>query len=312
MSANERCRQLKLDSFFPSVVAKVCFVRDGGFLDPTPWLDCDSLLRLSMCSCTARKQVGRLWASWRAALEGVDLAYLEQELGSLFDRHRDKIRRVVCKIRSAADLYECWPSTHWFHEAALPFADHLDFEFGDSSYNVWIFDIQEALPLLGRIVCDLYLRSIWPRKRSGSRSGFASPDREGFVRAAAAAARTADERKRRDRGAEDDEAEQEEGEDGGAEQGGGLFFENWELQMRPAEQLMRQIWWDAQKLSSVARRGRAADWQKVLQRRPWLSQGLLLPRRPQPEAGLSLLYEQESVFFAWDRFELWVYGCYVD
>ena len=37
-------------------------------------------------------------------------------------------------------------------------ADADSEERGDSSYNVWILDLPTALPLLGRLVSDLYIR----------------------------------------------------------------------------------------------------------------------------------------------------------
>eukprot|EP00438_Fugacium_kawagutii_P030934 Skav200081 [mRNA] locus=scaffold4413:118925:128308:- [translate_table: standard] len=50
----------------------------------------------------------------------------------------------------------------------------------------------------------------------------------------------------------------------------------------------------------------------MLQQRPYLKEGRLMPRRPAPSEALSLLPGQESVFMSWDRHELWVYACGVD
>lgn len=47
----------------------------------------------------------------------------------------------------------------------------------------------------------------------------------------------------------------------------------------------------------------------MLQQRPYLKEGRLMPRRPAPLEALSLLPGQESVFLSWDRHELWVYAC---
>ena len=47
----------------------------------------------------------------------------------------------------------------------------------------------------------------------------------------------------------------------------------------------------------------------MLEKRPYLRTGQLLPRHPQPVQGLSLLPGQESVFMTWDRHEVWFYAC---
>merc|ERR1719507_1767938 len=49
----------------------------------------------------------------------------------------------------------------------MPILDYLQFESGDSSYNVWIFTLQHALSFLGRLVCDLYLRmNVSPKSKT--------------------------------------------------------------------------------------------------------------------------------------------------
>lgn len=54
-------------------------------------------------------------------------------------------------------------------------------------------------------------------------------------------------------------------------------------------------------------------WPKaMLEKRPYLRNGQLLPRHPQPTQGLSLLPGQESVFMTWDRHEVWFYACPLD
>jgi len=255
-----------------------------------------------------------LWASWDDAIRRIDLSSLENELASLWSRHHDRIPVLIPnipKIRSAADMYECWPSTHWFKEPALQISDYMDFEVGDSSYNVWIFTLPEALPTLGRIVCDLYLRATWRPQLARH----VADAQDAFVRSTAAAARTANRRKKRRQMREESEdgVKEDEGEGSGKgsdAEGLSACCGDWELQMRPVGQLMRQIWWDPERLNGPRRQNET--WQKVVRKRPWLKQGLLLPRCPQPQEGLSLLRGQESVFMTWDRFELWVYGCYVD
>ena len=80
----------------------------------------------------------------------------------------------------------------------------------------------------------------------------------------------------------------------------------------PCAELMRQINWDDEKQSWLLRGRSRAEFEEVLQRRPWLRHGPLLPRSPQPVHGLSLWWGQESAFMTWDRKELWIYGCYMD
>mmetsp|Transcript_8983 Transcript_8983/g.22253 ORF Transcript_8983/g.22253 Transcript_8983/m.22253 type:complete len:173 (-) Transcript_8983:223-741(-) len=83
---------------------------------------------------------------------------------------------------------------------------------------------------------------------------------------------------------------------------------NWEFRMRPVAELMDQIWWRDTRGNLI----RDEAWNRVLEQRPWLREGSLLPRRPLPDHGLSMLWGQESIFMVADRFELWVYACYVD
>jgi len=232
-----------------------------------------------------------------------DLVLLETHLKAIWHRHWEKIRiggSALNQNRTASDVYDCWPSVSWFREAALPFRDQIAFETGDSSYNIWVFDIQVALPLLGRIICDLYLRMTWPKGPLKSRSGSQVSCEDEFVELLAAKARKAVAQRRREEAFNEAvEGQESKDEDSPVD----LFFDNWEFRMRPLWQLMEQIWWP---LPREARIDEAA------RRWPFIQNGPLAPRRPQPQQGLSLLKGQESVFLTWDRFELWVYGCYVD
>merc|ERR1719276_632614 len=90
---------------------------------------------------------------------------LELELGNLWQSSSDV--RFSWAIRSAGDMYACWPSSGWFRRDSMPILDYLQFESGDSSYNVWIFTLQHALSFLGRLVCDLYLRmNVRPKSKT--------------------------------------------------------------------------------------------------------------------------------------------------
>lgn len=324
---NGQPRQLLLDAFFRMPRQTVCFVPGAELFNPVQMLGSGDLLHFATCCRVARKQVSDIWASWDRTLHAVDLCYLEQSLGRFWDLHHDQIRNIGtnCKLRSASALYQCWPSTHWFEEASLPIVDHLVFESGDSSYNVWIFSTLEALPVLDRIVCDLYMRATWPQRGKDNMSATLlteSTDKEAFMRSILAYARKADARKRkRSQGSQQDSEVDEASDDGLPSQQDNEVEESsddglpawaqpdWEFSMRSVEELMEQIWWDPNLLNG---KRSPSDWIKVIQTRPWLKDGFLLPRRPQPTHGLSLLWGQESVFITWDKFELWVYGCYVD
>mmetsp|Transcript_40445 Transcript_40445/g.125868 ORF Transcript_40445/g.125868 Transcript_40445/m.125868 type:complete len:204 (-) Transcript_40445:331-942(-) len=154
----------------------------------------------------------------------MDLHFLEAALGCLWRRHWQTIRSqgaTVNSIRSAGDMYSCWPSSRWFGESALPFADHLDFEIGDSSYNVWVLDIHKSPSLLGRIVCDLFLRMEWPKRRSPEAAQWASAaDEAAFVQLAAAPAR-----------------------EGSGDDWPLRSSDDWEFRLRSTRELMEQIWW---------------------------------------------------------------------
>lgn len=250
-------------------------------------LDSVGLIHFAALCCSSRRRAAEEWNTWECKLRCLGLAELEEQLRQVWRRHGALILgkgRRLNAIDSAYDLYCCWPSTSWFGEAKLPVRDHLDFEFGDSSYNVWIFDIQAALPLLGRLACDLYSRMEWPSARSPRAESWSEADgEEKFVELALAAARETDK------------------------------SECWEFKMRPVGELMEQIWWRSNRPEMLlSSRGCPSGFEAVVQNRPFLREGFLLPRKPEPKEGLSLRWGQESVFMTWDRFELWVYGCYVD
>jgi len=243
----------------------------------TPWLDTRSLVCLTTCNHASQRHVSAVWHAWEAQLRRPDVHFLERELIQLWRRHRHKIHAEGMSfnpLTSAADMYACWPSSCWFKEVALPFQEQIEFEIGDSSYNIWIFKLQAGLPILGRILCDLYLRMEWPGIIDSARRWADAKEESSFVDLAISAART-----------------------------------EWEFQMRSVVYLMDQIWWTSARMERASRK---PELKAVLRKRPWLRDGLLLPQRPQPQQGLSLLRGQESVFMTWDRFELWVYGCYVD
>eukprot|EP00927_Polykrikos_kofoidii_P046271 TRINITY_DN40487_c0_g1_i1.p1 TRINITY_DN40487_c0_g1~~TRINITY_DN40487_c0_g1_i1.p1 ORF type:complete len:304 (-),score=30.40 TRINITY_DN40487_c0_g1_i1:236-1147(-) len=282
--------------------------------DPVPWLGCAELVMLSSACSAARRRVLDEWLRWQRSLCECDFAFLELSLCRFWRRHGAAITEKGARVnrtQSAGEMYECWPSHTFFGGSPLPWKDRLDFERGDSSYNLWIFDIQVALQCLDRIIADLYLRMQWPNAGSPeacqwSTAASASTECE-FVALASAAARNAAaagaRRARRD----------EEGTVGFTDQDSdgdfqALFFNNWELRLRPVRELMEQIWWRDGRGSGIW----DPSFQDAAVRRPWIRDGQLLPQRPQPEQGLSLLKGQESVFITADRFELWVYACYVD
>jgi len=254
----------------------------GGRLEVLCLLDAASLGRVVRCSKAARVAVEDEWRSWDGRFRAFDATHLESELVGLWSRYGQSMSQLpMKKPRSASDVYRLWPSCDWFKEGELPFTDHIQFEQGDSSYNLWILDLPTALPLLGRLVSDLYLRAnsgaVFEMKRRNDAPGAAE-----FLKALKALHEPKD------------------------------SFMSWELQMRPCAELMRQINWDDEKQSWLLRGRSRAEFEEVLQRRPWLRHGPLLPRSPQPVHGLSLWWGQESAFMTWDRKELWIYGCYMD
>mmetsp|Transcript_56688 Transcript_56688/g.127905 ORF Transcript_56688/g.127905 Transcript_56688/m.127905 type:complete len:266 (-) Transcript_56688:106-903(-) len=256
-------------------------------LDPAPWLDGAAGASFAACSSQARQQAQQAWAAADAQLSSISLHFLEDHLQRFWHLHRDAIRARggnVNQIDSAADMYRCWPSSTWFGEAPLPIIDHIDYESGDSSYNAWVFDRAAATPIVGRILCDMYLRRTWPCKQEAGLWAKAA-DAESFVALAAAEAREDARHERR-------------------------FGITWEFQMRPVPELMESIWWDSSMFENASRRSDGR--QQVVEKRPWLAEGPFVPRRPAPCTGLSILHGQESIFMTWDRLELWVYDCYVD
>lgn len=257
------------------------------------WLDISGMYRFARLCTQARAQVAAHKADWELKLRGLGLATLERQLKLTWLCHHEIIRRKgdrLNTIGSAADMYRCWPSTTWFGEDVFPVKDYLEFEIGDSSYNIWILDLQMAVPLLDRICCDLYLRMTWPRADRDSPRAWACLDEGGFVELAAASARKS----------QTDNAPNDDSDDG----------LEWEFRMRPVSDLMGQIWWRPGRLGGGRRRTEEID--AILQKRPYLSEGLLAPRFPEPKEGLSCLWGQESIFVIWDSMEVWVYCCYVD
>jgi len=273
--------QTSLYSFFPRPA--VIFVPgiNPFILDPMQFLCCTELMRFRTLSRGARGQVRQLWQNWDKALTGVDHSFLEQELTQVWKKHQREILAGagMPRLRAASQMYACWPSRHWFKEPALPVTEHVFLEYGDSSYNVWIFDVQQTIPILGKIVCDLYLRHTWPPR------GFTTSEAKllnqwSFLQRAAAALNSDED----------------------------VQTEKWEFQMQPLHKLMKQIWWD----SAILHDTKNCHLAEMLDRRPYLRTGDLCPRRPKPCHGFSLLAGQESVFMMWDRCEVWFYGCYVD
>jgi len=273
------------------VVLGLC--QSPGLTEPSSYLHYASLTAYARCCRMARRRAAAAWLAEERALKEFDRQRLVGELRSLWELHGSAITAPSARrrpLQSAGDMYRCWPSTHWFGKAPLPFKDYIDFEMGDSSYNIWIFDLATALPMVGRIATDLYLRMSWPL--SGTEDAR-------LLQAVSTSSAFIEEITK-----QLPEAGEDEDDDGDVRDG-------WDFKMRPVYQLMKQIWWDAASRHEEVLR-RCTGWQQVLSRRPELREGPLVPRRPMPLDGLSLRYSQESVFMTWDRHELWVYGCYVD
>ncbi|CAK9051035.1 unnamed protein product, partial [Durusdinium trenchii] len=143
--------------------------RQNLFLELLHFADTQTLQELSQCDRGARHVALKRWAGWHGPLETWSQQRLEDALAELWRKHRDLIREKGAEfnsIVSAGEMYRCWPSRDWLREGELPVKEWWDFEFGDSSYNVWIFDLPVAVALLGRIISDLYLRMRWPMKGS--------------------------------------------------------------------------------------------------------------------------------------------------
>ncbi|CAE7561742.1 unnamed protein product [Symbiodinium sp. CCMP2456] len=132
----------------------------GGRLQIVCLLDAASLGRVLRCSKAAQVVVKHEWRCCDGRFETFNATHLESELVGLWSRYGQSISQLpMKKPRTAHDVYCLWPSRDWFKEGELPFTDLIQFERGDSSYNVWILDLLTALPLLGRLVSDLYIRS---------------------------------------------------------------------------------------------------------------------------------------------------------
>lgn len=247
-------------------------------VDVVPYLGNIELCFVGMCCSAARELVTHIRHDWNTKLNTFNISDLKAELEQIWQLHKDLIQARsgrLNKNESASDVYDCWPSMSWFKKASLPFHDRLHFECGDSSYNIWIFELPDAMPLLGRIICDLYLRLTWPK------TGIQAETLDEFTKAAADAA--------------------------SHDSYGGT----WEFGSKDTYELMNMIWW-RDTLPLLLASNRAVEFQRILQKRPYLRAGALVPRRPQPEQGLCLLSGQESIFLTCDSLELWVYCCYVD
>mmetsp|Transcript_108675 Transcript_108675/g.325052 ORF Transcript_108675/g.325052 Transcript_108675/m.325052 type:complete len:260 (-) Transcript_108675:86-865(-) len=240
---------------------------------PAPWLDGRSGARFAACGRSERQQVQRVWAAADAELSDITADFLKVHLRAFWRRHREAIRtrgKGVNKNRSAYDVHRCWPSSTWFREGPLPVKDKINFEFGDSSYSVWVFDRAVATPLLGRILCDLYLREVWPEPSKAGPWAQADSD-EAFAALAMDAM-------------------------------GDGWPGQWEFQLRPVPEIMRKIWWRPEYFFGMPPHRRRFDVEermRVVERRPWFANGPFVPIRPAPSMGFILRWGQQSIFFTW-------------
>lgn len=258
----------------------------GTFDEVVKFADTYTLEVLSPCCRVAQSAAASRQRTWEQPLEGWSKdgqRCLRETLGSLWKKHQGLIRQKGAKfnkIQSAADMYRCWPSKDWFGEGEVPWKEYWDFEFGDSSYNIWIFDLPVAILNLERIFGDLFLRMRWPKAGSQEARELSQLSScEAFVERLTTKSQ---------------------------------WQEDFDFTLKPISFFMEQIWWSDTRVCRWFNRPRQTEFMEMLRRRPYLNTGELIPRRPAPTQGLSLLPGQESVFMTWDRHELWVYACYVD
>eukprot|EP00913_Durusdinium_trenchii_P014884 g13959.t1 len=248
-------------------------MRQNLFLELLHFADTQTLQELSQCDRGARHVALKRWAGWHGPLETWSQQRLEDALAELWRKHRDLIRETR-RDRSVAGNET--KDREWW-----------DFEFGDSSYNVWIFDLPVAVALLGRIISDLYLRMRWPMKGSSPAKELVKLlDEEAFVRHVTDVTAEASEMMLPD----------------------AQLSRCRSIPVRPGE-----IWWSDSRVHrwfgrKDHRHAGLSQFSQMLEQRPYLQSGPLLPRRPAPVEGLSLRRGQESVFMTWDKHEVWVYG----
>jgi len=254
----------------------------GAFQEVIHFSDTLTLKEISQCCRVTRSTAKSRWDAWHRPLLEYDAEHLKDTLKSIWMKHQGLIRQKGVKfnhIRSAGDMYRCWPSKDWFLEGELPFKEYWQFEFGDSSYNIWICDLPVAVQNLERIIGDLYLRMRWPKHDSIEARQLVASSVDAFV---------------------EQLVEEKE------------YQDMFDFTLRPCSFFMEQIWWSDFRVSRWHGRPRQDEFMAMLEKRPYLRTGQLLPRHPQPTQGLSLLPGQESVFMTWDRHEVWFYACYVD
>eukprot|EP00435_Cladocopium_sp_Y103_P007484 s2217_g2.t1 len=159
----------------------------GTFEEVVKFADTHTLEVLSPCCRVAQSAAVTRRRTWEQPLEDWSKdgqRCLRETLGSLWKKHQGLIRQKGAKfnkIQSAADMYRCWPSKDWFGEGEVPWKEYWDFEFGDSSYNIWIFDLPVAILNLERIFGDLYLRMRWPKAGSKEATEVSLSSCEAFV-----------------------------------------------------------------------------------------------------------------------------------